>query len=104
MYSTVRYHLTMPQKRTTISMDEIIYDLIAVKLGFTSAAKETHAAVRKQLEKLILPYYDPKSLHYHIHCINYNPTQFVTKEVIFWLIGEELERKYYEYTINSRKR
>ena len=34
MYQTVRYHLTTPKKRTTISIDEIISDLfITTSLG-----------------------------------------------------------------------
>jgi len=101
MHSTVRYHLTIPKKRTTISIDEVISDLIAIKLGFSSVSKETHAAIRKQLEKLIVPYYDPKSPYYYPNLINYKLTQFVTKQAILWLVGEELDQKYYEYKVNS---
>jgi len=101
MYSTVRYHLTISKKRTTISMDEVISDLIAIKLGFDSASKSTHTAVREQLEKLILPYHDPKSPYYSPNCINYKPTQFVTKHAILWLLGEELTDKYYEYKVKG---
>jgi hypothetical protein len=101
MYSTIRYHLTISKKRTTISMDKTISDLIAIKLGFTATSKDTHAAIRKQLEKLILPYYDPKSPYYNLYLINYSLTQFVTQQVILWLVGEELTGKYYEYKVKS---
>jgi len=101
MYPTIRYHLTTPKKRTTISLDEIISDLVAIKLGFISASKDTHAAVRKQLEKLILPYYHPKSPYYDPNHINYKLTQFVTKQAILWLAGEALTDKYYDYKVKS---
>lgn len=101
MYPTVRYHLTTPEKRTTISMDEIISDLIAIKLGFTFISKDTHAAVRKQLENLILPYHDPKSPYYDPYHANYKLTQFVTKHAILWLAGEELTERYYEYKVKN---
>ena len=100
MYSTVRYHLTMQNKRTTISVDEVISDLIAIKLGFTSNSKYARTAIRKQLEKLILPYYDLKSSYYNLYNVNYKLTQFVAENAILWLVGEELMGKYYEYKVN----
>ena len=101
MYPTIRYHLTIPKKRTTISIDEIISDLIAIKLGFTSVSKDMHTAVRKQLEKLILPYHDPKSPYYDPYHVNYKLTRFVTKHAILWLAGEEVTDQYYEYKVKS---
>jgi len=99
--NTIRYHLTTFKKRTTISMDTIISELIAIKLGFNFASKDTHTAVRKQLEKLILPYHDPKSPYYNLYPINYRLTRFITKQAILWLVGEELTDKYYEYKSQS---
>jgi hypothetical protein len=104
MYPTVRYHLTLSKKRTTISMDKIISDLIAIKLGFTCGSKDTHTAVRKQLEKLILPYQDPESLYYSPSQLSYKPTQFVINQAILWLAGEELTEKYCEYKLNEYRR
>ena len=101
MYSTTRYQLTILNKRTTIPINEIISDLIAIKLGFSSVTKDTHVAVRKQIEKLILPYYDPKSPCYNLYCINNKLTQVITNEAILWLAEKELTRKYYEYKIKG---
>ena len=50
---TVRYHLQLSEHRTTISLDKIISDLMAVKLETTPRTKEAHKAVRKQLESFI---------------------------------------------------
>jgi hypothetical protein len=99
--STIRYHLTTPKKCTTISMDTIISDLIAIKLGFSCASNDTHSAVRKQLEKLILPLHDPKSPYYDSYYANFKPTLLATKHAILWLVDEELTEKYYEYKVNS---
>ncbi len=48
-----RYHLQLDTHRTTISMDKIISDLMAIKLEMTLGTKEAHMAVRKQLESFI---------------------------------------------------
>ena len=50
---TVRYHIQLLNKRTTISLDKIISDLMAIKLGNVPRTKEAHMAVRKQLESFI---------------------------------------------------
>jgi hypothetical protein len=50
---TVRYHLQLSEHRTTISLDKIISDLMAIKLEITPRTKEAHIAVRKQLESFI---------------------------------------------------
>jgi hypothetical protein len=50
---TVRYHLQLLEGRTTISLDKIISDLMAIKLGNVPRTKEAHMAVRKQLESFI---------------------------------------------------
>lgn len=50
---TVRYHLQLSEHRTTISMDKIISDLMAIKLETIPQTKEAHIAVRKQIESFI---------------------------------------------------
>lgn len=50
---TVRYHLQLHTHRTTVSLDKIISDLMAIKLEAIPRTKEAHMAVRKQLESFI---------------------------------------------------
>ena len=50
---TVRYHIQLLEGRTTISLDKIISDLMAIKLETVPRTKEAHIAVRKQLESFI---------------------------------------------------
>lgn len=50
---TVRYHLQLSEHRTIISLDKIVSDLMAIKLGTKPETKEAHQAVRNQLDKFI---------------------------------------------------
>ncbi|MEO9206561.1 MAG: hypothetical protein ABI296_12760 [Gammaproteobacteria bacterium] len=54
--TTVRYHIKVSDKRTTISLDKIISDLIAIKLGVDPSSEEAHSAVREQLEAILKPF------------------------------------------------
>ena len=45
-----RYHICFKGRRTTITVDNIISELLAVKLGMLPDAPEAHAQVRDWLE------------------------------------------------------
>ena len=51
--SVVRYHIQLDSHRTSISLDKIVSDLVAIKLGEKPGTKEAHSVVRAQLEKFI---------------------------------------------------
>jgi hypothetical protein len=51
--NAVRYHLQLNSHRTTISLDKILSDLIAIKLGAKPGTKEAHSIVRNQLAQFI---------------------------------------------------
>lgn len=48
-----RYHLKLKSGRTSVSMDNILSELIAIKLGKPPGTKEAHTEVRKQLQSFI---------------------------------------------------
>ncbi len=50
---TIRYHVQLANHRTTISLEKTISDLMSIKLGFRPGTKESHQAVRKQLDSFI---------------------------------------------------
>lgn len=50
---TVRYHLQLSEHRTTISLDNIISELMAIKLGEKPHTKEAHQKVRQTLDTFI---------------------------------------------------
>ncbi|MEO8402705.1 MAG: hypothetical protein ABI597_13120 [Gammaproteobacteria bacterium] len=92
--TTVRYHIKVSDKRTTISLDKIISDLIAIKLGVDPSSEEAHSAVREQLEAILRPFYDPNR-----YC---KPTHFMTKKAILWLVDKKLSDKYEDYLIEDK--
>jgi hypothetical protein len=51
--STTRYHIQLNNHRTTVSLDKMISDLIAIKLGKIPGTKQAHSSVRQQLEQFI---------------------------------------------------
>ena len=48
-----RYHIHFKGRRTTITVDNIISELLAVKLGMLPDAPEAHALVREWLEETL---------------------------------------------------
>ena len=49
----VRYHIQLNRHRTTVMLDQIIAELLAIKLNTKPGTKEAHLAVRKQLNKFL---------------------------------------------------
>ena len=49
----VRYHILLNRHRTTVMPDQIIDDLLAIKLTTKPGTKGAHLAVRKQLNKFL---------------------------------------------------
>ena len=51
--SQTRYHIQFNNRRTTITVDSIISELLAVKLGMLPDDPDTHSTVRDWLEKTL---------------------------------------------------
>ena len=47
----IRYHILRDATRTTVTLDTIISDLLALKLGLTPATSEAHTAAREWLQQ-----------------------------------------------------
>lgn len=45
-----RYHVLLDGKRTTITVDKIVSELLAVKFGYPPETPEAHTAVREWIE------------------------------------------------------
>ena len=50
----IRYHIQLNSHRTSVSIDTIISDLMAIKLNKTPGTKEAHSAVRTGQPRLKL--------------------------------------------------
>lgn len=85
MHVSVRYHLKLSTHRTTISLDKILSDLLAIYLGTKPETLEAYQAVRKKLEEFIA--HDlgrpGKRLSYYI-----------TEQVILTISDKFLSEKY----------
>ena len=51
--SQTRYHIQFNNRRTTITVDSIISELLAVKLGMSPDDPDAHSTVRDWLEKTL---------------------------------------------------
>ena len=85
-----RYHLQLKSHRTTISLDKIISDIIAIKLGKTPDSKEAHTAVRKQLDGFLSD---------GIWQSGRGLGEYVTRLAILFITDNDLSEKYLEYRI-----
>ena len=46
-----RYHLTLGRKRTTVSLDTLLSDLLAIRLGSLPQSPQAHGAVCAWLQQ-----------------------------------------------------
>ncbi len=49
-----KYHITFADKRTTISLDTMLSELLAIKLNQIPETEEAHVAVRGWLQKTLI--------------------------------------------------
>lgn len=85
-----RYHIQLKDKRTTVSMDNIISELMAIKLGKTPGTKEAHSAVRQQLERFISAGCSKDDLASYI-------LQHIRKQAILFISDTMLSEKLLDY-------
>jgi hypothetical protein len=88
---TVRYHIYLDSHRTTVSLDKIVSDLMAIKLGYLPDSTEAHQAVSKRLNQLVKDKgRDGYRLTYH-----------VTQEAILDLVDNRLSTRYQDFWLAS---
>jgi hypothetical protein len=92
----IRYHLILNNQRTTVSIHEVLSDLMAVKLGVEPKTEKAHRAVRQKLQKLMKPL-----------CLSYEkgfykPSWNVTEQLILDLVDNILSEKYWELRLKHR--
>jgi hypothetical protein len=81
------YHVQQGSKRTTVTLDQLLSDLLALKLGVQPNTTEAHAAVRAWLQNALDRANDPG------RCMT---SQWLTKAVIMEIADTELRRTWYE--------
>lgn len=88
--SEKRIHLFRDKRkthRTTVSIEDYLYELLAIRLGHAPDSKEARVAVTEWLQnKLFEPYiYDKKRIRV---------SQFLKKKVVFELMDKKLSKEY----------
>ena len=84
----IRYHLQLSEHRTTISLDKIISELMAVKLGKTPNTKEAHQKVRQTLDTFI---------ELDRGRAGHGLTRYITEQAILFISDKEVADKYEEW-------
>jgi hypothetical protein len=85
---TVRYHIQLKSHRTSISMDNIVSDLMAIKLNERPGTKEAHAAVRKQLEAFVA---------HDLGRAGRRLGRYITEQAVLYISDKILSEKYWGY-------
>lgn len=80
-----RYHVQLGSKRTTVTLDQLLSDLLALKLGFQPNTPEAHAAVRAWLQNALDRGNDPG------RCMT---SQWLTKAAIMEIAESELRQAW----------
>jgi hypothetical protein len=83
-----RYHITMGDKRTTVSLDNFLSILLALRLGVVPGTPEAIAAVRTWLQTRIDAVGDYKRCR---------TSQWLQTEVVHHLVAPELLERYYAW-------
>ena len=88
MHVSVRYHLKLSSHRTTISLDKILSDLLAIHLGVKPETVEAYQAVRKKLEEFIA---------HDLGRSGKRLSHYLTEKVILTISDKFLSEKYQNY-------
>jgi len=88
----LRYHIQLNKHRTTVMLDQIIAELLAIKLNKKPGTKEAHLAVRKQLNKFLPD--DPDMLGIGLG-------KFLTRKAVLFISDATLTDKYWQFYFNE---
>jgi hypothetical protein len=80
-----RYHVVLGKKSTTVTVDTIISDLLALKLGHDPKTEDARAAVRDYLQEKLDDKNDPGWT---------SVSQWLRQEVLLDLVDKKLSDKY----------
>lgn len=96
MHKPVRYHIQLNKTqstkgRTTISLDKIISDMIAIKLNATPDTKDAHILVRKQLQRFV---------NHDLGRSGHQLSRYITEQAILFISDKKLSEKYLDFVID----
>ena len=90
---TPRYHVRIGQKRTTVSLDRTLSELLALKLGEQPYSAQSHTAIRHWLQQRLDADNDPG---------RYSVSQWLQSEVVHTLVDKKLSNRYTQWLLHEQ--
>ena len=87
-----QYHVKIGAKRTTVSLSEVLCDLLALKLGSTPRTAEANQAVQGWLQGQLDAHNDPGRLRV---------SQWLTEQVVLEIVDKMLSKQYDEWILSG---
>ena len=89
---TPRYHVRLGQKRTTVSLDRTLTELLALKLGEQPYSDQSHTVIRHWLQQRLDADNDPG---------RYLVSQWLQSEVMHYLVDKKLSNRYTQWLLQE---
>jgi hypothetical protein len=87
-----RYHVRLGERRTTVSLDTLLSNLLSLRLGVEPETPEAHRTVCHWLQARLKENGDANRVLV---------SEWLTHQVIFFLIPDELNRKYGDWLLSQ---
>jgi len=87
-----RYHIYLGAKRTTVTLDDTLAHMLAIRLGETPLTPEAHTAVRTWLQEQLDEGNDPGRAYV---------SRWLQQEVLLFIVDKKLSNKYLEWYLTE---
>ncbi len=88
-----RYHVKLGEKRTTVSMDNYLSDLLALKIGEKPRSEDAHTAIRYWIQERLDKSNDPERIHV---------SQWITRKAVELIMDKKISEKYDNWLLNRK--
>jgi len=82
------FHVMLGKRRTTVSLDKILSELLSLKLGTVPNREDAHSAIRLYLQQKLDEAKDPGRAYM---------SQWLAGEALLDLVDKELSKKYWKW-------
>jgi len=87
-----RFHVRLGDQRTTVSVDQTLVELLALKLGEKPDSRSAHPVIRCWLQQRLDDANDPG---------RYKVSQWLQSEIVHGLVDQKLSRAYSDWLLNG---
>lgn len=87
-----RYHVYLGDKRTTVTLNDTLAGVLAIKLGETPETPEAHTAVRTWLQEKLNAGDDPGRAYV---------SRWLQAEAILFIVDKKVSSKYIDWYIGE---